>query len=925
MNKKFLSAILFGALMVTSTGTFVSCKDYDDDIENLQGQITANTTAIAELKALIGDGNYVTSVTLNGKNLVVATKNGSTTLALPECEDEVGSLVEVKEGVLYIDGEATEFKVAAATEFQPAVKIVEGEWAVLQEDNTYLSTGIPASGVTAVQNADKSWTLTVTDAEGNTQEVKVPSAASLLTDLNVIGNAYDATPTQADETVISIAKYNFTLTDYSAGKTLPARDKWAGPRGTIPADGVIYSQMNSIYAQINPTVVDAAEIDFVLVDSKNNNPSNVNLVAYAHTALQTRAANANGMYRFVMEDVYFKANNANGIAGFLNQFQADTDGNNTLDAEKEYALTAGGTVRSAYTIAYLEGQIKALNNICVKDACAWKAVSYANSNYANPNTTSTVADVTIDLNKWYYMEAENAYAMWDMDLSVAADYVTLYGIELQETAGSWAFRATKTPDNVTRAAFPLSVKTISKSGSYNEAKLVVGISSKISEGVAYDAISHELSENNDNDKSKDANFFSIDLANFKSSMNADDLATWNIKANKIVGTILNANKQTVATADENTGIEPIMVTELKGTWSGNVGKKTASPKSAANIVFLIDNNKAATTLGHDAAGKQFYMNIKFYEGSNFLNELTVPFSFTLPAITELFEIAPGYLNAEGVANLYMYEEDFKSVVANGAATFKMSRIFSKFSTNGFKIKLDGSDKIGSTEKTSAKLAYLNKTTDYVTGVANAEIVGEKLDANLAYLTLYQGGNGLGGEAGYAQTLKLNIYGQFDAAWTYPSDATFKFEAKVLSPIEQGQVVPKDGNVVTLTAASKDANLGGYKLNNTHITGITYNAAEKYNVLPDVVDTTDPTKPTWTRKDIFTVEATPGDNNQYFTVSAVEEAAEETVDGKKVVEDGYFLLKGNNLTSTVESTLKVKVTDIWKRSVTSTVPVKITVE
>ena len=39
MNKKFLSAILFGALMVTSTGTFVSCKDYDEDIENLQGQI----------------------------------------------------------------------------------------------------------------------------------------------------------------------------------------------------------------------------------------------------------------------------------------------------------------------------------------------------------------------------------------------------------------------------------------------------------------------------------------------------------------------------------------------------------------------------------------------------------------------------------------------------------------------------------------------------------------------------------------------------------------------------------------------------------------------------------------------------------------------------------------------------------------------
>ena len=39
MNKKFLSAILFGALMVTSTGTFVSCKDYDEEIEDLQTQI----------------------------------------------------------------------------------------------------------------------------------------------------------------------------------------------------------------------------------------------------------------------------------------------------------------------------------------------------------------------------------------------------------------------------------------------------------------------------------------------------------------------------------------------------------------------------------------------------------------------------------------------------------------------------------------------------------------------------------------------------------------------------------------------------------------------------------------------------------------------------------------------------------------------
>ena len=39
MNKKYLSVILFGALMLGTTGTFTSCKDYDDDINNLQSQI----------------------------------------------------------------------------------------------------------------------------------------------------------------------------------------------------------------------------------------------------------------------------------------------------------------------------------------------------------------------------------------------------------------------------------------------------------------------------------------------------------------------------------------------------------------------------------------------------------------------------------------------------------------------------------------------------------------------------------------------------------------------------------------------------------------------------------------------------------------------------------------------------------------------
>lgn len=50
MNKKYLSAILFGTLLAASTGTFTSCKDYDDDIKALQEQIDKNGTTVGTLQ-----------------------------------------------------------------------------------------------------------------------------------------------------------------------------------------------------------------------------------------------------------------------------------------------------------------------------------------------------------------------------------------------------------------------------------------------------------------------------------------------------------------------------------------------------------------------------------------------------------------------------------------------------------------------------------------------------------------------------------------------------------------------------------------------------------------------------------------------------------------------------------------------------------
>ena len=53
MNKKYLSALLFGAVMIASTGTFTSCKDYDDDIQNLQEQINAQKSTLEDKVAAV--------------------------------------------------------------------------------------------------------------------------------------------------------------------------------------------------------------------------------------------------------------------------------------------------------------------------------------------------------------------------------------------------------------------------------------------------------------------------------------------------------------------------------------------------------------------------------------------------------------------------------------------------------------------------------------------------------------------------------------------------------------------------------------------------------------------------------------------------------------------------------------------------------
>ena len=101
MNQNFVRVILFGALTL-ATVTYVGCKDYDDDIDNLQTQIDANAAGLAELQAKVNAGNWVTDIKSITGGFEITFNNGNK-YSIVNGKD--GSVVEIGEnGNWFIDG-----------------------------------------------------------------------------------------------------------------------------------------------------------------------------------------------------------------------------------------------------------------------------------------------------------------------------------------------------------------------------------------------------------------------------------------------------------------------------------------------------------------------------------------------------------------------------------------------------------------------------------------------------------------------------------------------------------------------------------------------------------------------------------------------------------------------------------------------------
>ena len=653
MNKKFLSAILFGALMVTSTGTFVSCKDYDDDIDNLQGQIDANKAGIEELKKLIGEGDYVTNVTKDGDNIVVSFKNaGDKTI---ELKDEVGSICKVENGELYIDGKATGIKISAdapVTEFKPAVKVEDGKWAVLQADGTYKTTGIPATGVTVSGSQTEGFILTFVNAEGEETVIELPTAASRITSLSV---------NKGEETTVKLNKYTFDIT----AEEKKAWEKATGKTVTSAKFIVADNAENKVSVRVNPVDVDATAIEFVAINGKNEVLPNVTFVANEdkNYATEVRAAYGNGLYHMTVKQFTLADDEASNALG---EAMANDKG--------YYALTANKVYRAEYNMKFqIEAATAAIGDILVDD----KEVE----NEA----------VTVDAGKAHSVTVENEEDLYDLYLSASQEDIKLFGLEFDNEKGT--FTITKTPDVVTAANFDLTVHTLDNSGKVAEKTITVTLSDVIVTDADYATRTLAIVANNTEDVSKDKNFFTADMATMTKAL-GNELDAWKRKvANASVAFYSDAKCEKAVEGDKGVVL----------TFVDAEGKELTENaiKSAVDMKFAVTNATASKVFKVNTV---YYAKVTFTTtGDSELNSVVVPFKFTVPTLASMFATEAAVFKGD-VAYAYMNVAD----QTNGEAAYSLKRAFAKYP----EVSLDMDDETAIVgDYTSTDLAEVSTTFD----------------------------------------------------------------------------------------------------------------------------------------------------------------------------------------------------------------------
>ena len=890
MRKKYLSALLFGALLFASAGTFTSCKDYDDDINNLQSQITDVKNAIAELQSAIDNGKYVSDVVAEGTGLKVTWNDGSTTTISNVINEETGSsssviTIDTTTGEVLMNGEGTGFFLSKGATKAPYVND-NGVLVLIDESGKEVETGIRVAPVTAVKNTDGSYTLTIIAADGTKQEILIPSFASSITGIELLKDDQPAMITEN----LNI-KY-WVVKDGTAN--------WKGPRGNIPAKSVLYSAVDGdadIDFKLNPANIDGTEVAFALVNSNDGfAPVKLTTPENNKTLISRATTYNNGMYQTCVgerSEIFAYSTDANDFTG---QF---VDGANTI----LFALTPdveGLNVRSAYQIGidceaqtdatlqwvYVKGVDEDVNDHLY--ACEIGKPGYA---------------ATIKVDKAASLSVDVPSNLYDMYMTVTDAAKDKFGLVIDNEART--ITATKSPDDLTDATFDLTVYVMDNTGKTYDATVVEVTVNRTMAASTYEKQTKELT--------KLEYAFSVPATTLFNSL----------------GTTLNAWKESVDLGktkfellQKNSAGNYEVATENVANFKTSGSIATAIDDNVANagVAFVTSDNKIATSANLDnirftlavqqaaankpiKIGKDYYIRLTFKTSEGVtLNSIVVPFELTKPELSAILVKESGvFRDGDDLAYAYMYWKDANTYDAT-KATVNLTKVAKSqyyidraFTDMADKLSKAGMDAKAFTVSTTDKLVNNQPSSIYASVGDNSTRRYIELTAKDSY----------GNYIGYKQDLNVifsdNYLGVDDDSYKY--EHTYKF--RIMSPILEGEAIAAN-NLVEVSAT------GRTKLYKEDIWAKTYNNDVKYDIFRKSADK-------WYRDDIKNVTFSTANKN-VFEVTVAKPTDPKPASGSTAAVPSYIEVEG---VSENTSKLNVAVEDIWGYTLKDQVDIKTT--
>ena len=640
MNKKFLSAILFGALMVSSTGTFVSCKDYDDDIDAINKELTDLKSKLSDLESKVNAGGaYVTKIESVDGGFKVSVSDG-TSYNLTVASAAAGSKVVIddKTGEISIDDKATGWFATTgegeeAVDMTPYVK--DGYWYLYDKTaKEFVKSEYKAAGNAYAVVANGICTLNIPDADGKMQTIQLPTTSAAITGVQFI----DVTSGDVETDPAYALNYGVATKDNA---------KWDGPKGAITKDQLLVGTIEPLTLQVYPSSADLSNADIKLVGS-DGTVAPVKVTATPFEGVITKAASANGLWNLNIrpdETVTDKT--------IADAFKVETD-------NYAYALQINGNILTGYASEVTP---------------------------ADQASSATATSLQADDVKYNTEELSSAKVPFGKTVTLEFDGTKAYDAYLTPKSASELELAGVTIDGKTMS-FTSTEKAAGKTVEFT----VNFVNFKGETGTAFDITVNFEGATVDPEAPVAAVKYTatdgvkpiiIDLGTTFTSLSAQTATalaavtpTWNV---------ISIDGKAV-TADQSTANGKFAFTMTQVKYYSDL-KADGTPKTEVTAIDNADNLKkvkyavfANTDYQATAAPGAYVLNMTFVDGENELKKVVAPVTISVPTFTDLFTKVTSVWNADKtvlnallvgssdatVAKQYVMTNAFKSVENSGA-------------------------------------------------------------------------------------------------------------------------------------------------------------------------------------------------------------------------------------------------------------------